>query len=221
MHLLTMHPLAVKPAGAYRPPGARGSSTPTIFKREDEGGDPYSPSRNGSQTNLAQRGPPSRTSSPLPPKTNGTNGATSQRGPGLRGRVVPGAPPPSEPEEKKQPKRERKKKDDGVDGGQGASAAGTSGESRRKKGGAGAAAPEGVTRKAAIAAGQGERSVPMALDLNGAKALPIDPEPATGTPGIPQTPGNGEGLDPAQKKIRNLNKKVSTVGGAVVTSPRF
>lgn len=27
-----------KPAGAYRPPGARGSSTPLAFKREDEGG---------------------------------------------------------------------------------------------------------------------------------------------------------------------------------------
>src|SRR5690606_7751484 len=27
-----------KPAGAYRPPGARGLATPAIFKREDEGG---------------------------------------------------------------------------------------------------------------------------------------------------------------------------------------
>src|SRR2546429_10011435 len=27
-----------KPAGAYRPPGARGQSTPLHFKREDEGG---------------------------------------------------------------------------------------------------------------------------------------------------------------------------------------
>lgn len=27
-----------KPAGAYRPPGARGSATPMLFKREDEGG---------------------------------------------------------------------------------------------------------------------------------------------------------------------------------------
>lgn len=30
-----------KPAGAYRPPGARGSSTPLHFKREDEGGAAY------------------------------------------------------------------------------------------------------------------------------------------------------------------------------------
>ena len=30
-----------KPAGAYRPPHARGTATPAAFKREDEGGLPY------------------------------------------------------------------------------------------------------------------------------------------------------------------------------------
>ena len=30
-----------KPVGAYRPPGARGTSTPLLFKREDEGGAAY------------------------------------------------------------------------------------------------------------------------------------------------------------------------------------
>lgn len=30
-----------KPAGAYRPPGARGTATPLLFKREDEGGAAY------------------------------------------------------------------------------------------------------------------------------------------------------------------------------------
>ncbi|KAJ4313981.1 hypothetical protein N0V94_006665 [Neodidymelliopsis sp. IMI 364377] len=30
-----------KPAGAYRPPGARGTATPLMFKREDEGGAAY------------------------------------------------------------------------------------------------------------------------------------------------------------------------------------
>ena len=30
-----------KPAGAYRPPGARGQVTPLAFKREDEGGTAY------------------------------------------------------------------------------------------------------------------------------------------------------------------------------------
>ncbi|KAF1988137.1 eukaryotic translation initiation factor-like protein subunit eIF2A [Aulographum hederae CBS 113979] len=32
---------SAKPAGAYRPPGARGTSTPLHFKREDEGGAAY------------------------------------------------------------------------------------------------------------------------------------------------------------------------------------
>ncbi|KAL4786429.1 eukaryotic translation initiation factor eIF2A-domain-containing protein [Aspergillus varians] len=33
----------VKPAGAYRPPGARGQSTPMAFRREDQGGSAYIP----------------------------------------------------------------------------------------------------------------------------------------------------------------------------------
>jgi translation initiation factor 2A len=39
-YLATKKP-ATKPAGAYRPPGARGTSTPLHFKREDEGGAAY------------------------------------------------------------------------------------------------------------------------------------------------------------------------------------
>lgn len=69
-----------KPAGAYRPPGARGTLTPTIYKREDEGGAATSPSGNGG-AGVAR-----------------TNGAVSPAaGPGMRTprqRQVPGAPPP-------------------------------------------------------------------------------------------------------------------------------
>jgi translation initiation factor 2A len=36
--------VSTKPAGAYRPPGARGTSTPLAFKREDEGGAAYTAS---------------------------------------------------------------------------------------------------------------------------------------------------------------------------------
>ncbi|KAG9007380.1 hypothetical protein FRB94_014407 [Tulasnella sp. JGI-2019a] len=206
-------PTPSKPAGAYRPPGARGSSTPSIFKREDEGGDPYSasPSRNGSTTNLAQRGP-SRSGSPLPPKTNGA--PAPGRGPGLRGRVVPGAPPPgwAPPEvEEKKPSKKKEKKADGAESGPAGA------EARRKKAAAAAQStgPEGVSRKAALAGSNrlGEKSTPMALDLNGAKALPVDLGGNDQTPGIPATPGTagGEGLDPVQKKIRNLNKKLKAI----------
>ncbi|KAI8455771.1 eukaryotic translation initiation factor eIF2A-domain-containing protein [Phakopsora pachyrhizi] len=48
-------PTPVKAAGAYRPPHARGTSTPNHFKREDEGGAPYVAPTNG-QTNGALRG---------------------------------------------------------------------------------------------------------------------------------------------------------------------
>lgn len=36
--------VSTKPVGAYRPPGARGTSTPLAFKREDEGGAAYTAS---------------------------------------------------------------------------------------------------------------------------------------------------------------------------------
>ncbi|CEL54542.1 Eukaryotic translation initiation factor 2A OS=Schizosaccharomyces pombe (strain 972 / ATCC 24843) GN=SPBC4B4,04 PE=3 SV=1 [Rhizoctonia solani AG-1 IB] len=64
---------AAKPAGAYRPPGARGLATPSIFKREDEGGAAYV-SSNGT------------TNHPQPHRPNGRGG-----GP----RHVPGAPSPA------------------------------------------------------------------------------------------------------------------------------
>ncbi|KAK4549051.1 hypothetical protein LTR36_007507 [Oleoguttula mirabilis] len=57
-----------KPAGAYRPPGARGTATPLAFKREDEGGAAFvRQMMSGKQ-----------------PETNGF-------GPSARRRVVPGA----------------------------------------------------------------------------------------------------------------------------------
>ncbi|SZF02055.1 unnamed protein product [Blumeria hordei] len=41
-----------KPAGAYRPPGARGTVTPLHFKREDEGGAAYVVSNGSMHTNM-------------------------------------------------------------------------------------------------------------------------------------------------------------------------
>lgn len=72
---------ATKPAGAYRPPGARGLATPSIYKREDEGGAAYV-SSNGTST------PPRMGPNGQPYRANG--GHT----PGGR-RHVPGAPPPA------------------------------------------------------------------------------------------------------------------------------
>jgi translation initiation factor 2A len=90
-------PLAAKPAGAYRPPGARGLATPSIYKREDEGGAPSTP---GNAT------PPRYGRSPGP-NGHGQNGR----------RYVPGAPnsPSPGPEgEKKARKGKKGKKDTAV-----------------------------------------------------------------------------------------------------------
>ncbi|OJD22548.1 hypothetical protein ACJ73_06105 [Blastomyces percursus] len=44
-----------KPAGAYRPPGARGTTTPLAFRREDEGGEKFL--RDESSSTLGANGP--------------------------------------------------------------------------------------------------------------------------------------------------------------------
>lgn len=100
-------PTPSKPAGAYRPPGARGSSTPSIFKREDEGGAARMPT-NGTST--PPRGPYSR--SPAP----GANGYGHGPQNGDRRRHVPGAAPqhtgspgPDDREKKNKKKKEKKK----------------------------------------------------------------------------------------------------------------
>ncbi|CAE6446137.1 unnamed protein product [Rhizoctonia solani] len=71
-------PAAAKPAGAYRPPGARGLAAPSIYKREDEGGAAHVLS-NGTPTNH-----------PQPYRPGGRGGA----------RHVPGAAPAPSPSPK-------------------------------------------------------------------------------------------------------------------------
>ena len=93
-----------KPAGAYRPPGARGLATPSIFKREDEGGAVRMPT-NGTST--PPRGPYNRS------PAQGANGYGPQNG---GRRHVPGAAPqhtgssaPDEREKKNKKKKDKKK----------------------------------------------------------------------------------------------------------------
>jgi translation initiation factor 2A len=97
-------PALAKPAGAYRPPGARGLATPSIFKREDEGGAVRMPT-NGTST--PPRGPYNRS------PAQGANGYGPQNG---GRRHVPGAAPqhtgssaPDEREKKNKKKKDKKK----------------------------------------------------------------------------------------------------------------
>ncbi|KPV78089.1 uncharacterized protein RHOBADRAFT_23040 [Rhodotorula graminis WP1] len=89
------------PSGAYRPPGARGTLTPNVYKREDEGGAAYSGS-NGAV---------------LFPHSQSANGAGTG-GFGQRGakKGVPGAPPGAGQGE--DPLANRRKKKGGKKGGQ-------------------------------------------------------------------------------------------------------
>ncbi|TDL18883.1 translation initiation factor eIF-2A [Rickenella mellea] len=135
-------PAASKPAGAYRPPGARGLATPSIFLREDEGGAVHSPS-NGAAT------PPRQYNrSPAPgPNGNGNghhpNGYRADRG----RRHVPGAASPSPVRHAEGEKRGKKRK----------------GKDDKKKAGSGAATPVVVEDGVAP---------PAALDLSGLQTLP-------------------------------------------------
>lgn len=185
---LTSKPVTAKPAGAYRPPGARGLATPAIFKREDEGGAPRVPTGSGTMSGSATL-PRGHNRSPNPPGSMPTNGI-SQNGHGQAGRrQVPGAaprtPPPTGDQGQGQDKKRKKKE--------------------KKKGeGSGTVTPTG-----------GE-SVRPSLDIqtnglngttNGVKGEMVV-EPVTSS--VPPTPG-AEQLDPVAKKVRNLNKKVSDI----------
>ncbi|KAG6885362.1 hypothetical protein C0993_002692 [Termitomyces sp. T159_Od127] len=174
-------PTPTKPAGAYRPPGARGLATPSIYKREDEGGAARVPT-NGIST------PPrlyNRSPHHLPPgaaPTNGGNGYGNGNGHPHQGRrQVPGAPSNAEspgPEsEKKGGARKRKGKKDG--------AGGEEGDSRHHSRQVSGTSTPVVQQEVTVDVG-----------------TPVSPV----TPGL-----DSSTLDPTAKKIRNLNKKLKAI----------
>ncbi|KAJ8507762.1 hypothetical protein ONZ45_g9899 [Pleurotus djamor] len=117
-------PAPTKPAGAYRPPGARGTATPSIYKREDEGGTP-------SGTSTPTRG---YNHSPVPgaPPNGYANGGGR--------RHVPGAPhsPSPGPDDKggkfnNKQKRKPVKKEGEENKGKGRGGEGQNGKGPREK----------------------------------------------------------------------------------------
>ena len=203
-------PVAAKPAGAYRPPGARGLATPAFFKREDEGG-PGS----GSST------PPRYDRSPVP----GAPGYGQQNGGHTTGngnhhaqnggrRHVPGAPPNGSGPTQGQNKKRKGKKDGGddgrgEDGGQAVddSVNGNGGQGQRN-GGQGSSRQEGQVNR-------GKRH-PQSNDVGGGTPSQL-PLPTVPEPELPTTADNT--LDPAAKKARNLNKKVSMFSALLLLPP--
>ncbi|OTA02270.1 hypothetical protein A9Z42_0026130 [Trichoderma parareesei] len=94
-----------KPAGAYRPPGARGLATPLHFKREDEGGAAHVVS-NGTQNVSANGFGRSRRAVP--------GAELAENVPTVR--TVPGAEPANEDGGAKKNKKKRSKKNNHTDG---------------------------------------------------------------------------------------------------------
>ena len=191
---LTSKTVAAKPAGAYRPPGARGLATPAIFKREDEGGAPRVPTGSGTVSGSAT--PPRGYRGSNVPGSMPTNGA-SPNGHGQMGRrYVPGSaprtPPPAgeqgqvqggQSQDKKRKKKEKKK---------------------GEREGSGTVTPIGV-----------ESSRPsLDIQTNGldvsTNSVKDETAPEPAVTSVPPTPG-AEQLDPIAKKVRNLNKKVNVL----------
>ncbi|KAF9528219.1 eukaryotic translation initiation factor eIF2A-domain-containing protein [Crepidotus variabilis] len=192
-------PAALKPAGAYRPPGARGLATPSIFKREDEGGPG---TMSGSST------PPRYSRSPVPgaPGYGQANGNGHHQHNGRR--HVPGAPPSGSPSPAPDSRNKRKKgKKEG---------SGTGPSTPAEEGvpdgpttpGSGANTPGG--RQNGRQDGQGKKR-----SNGGILSIPMPPPPPTieieAPPLTPVTPGGDGSLDPIAKKARNLTKKLKAI----------
>jgi len=170
-----------KPAGAYRPPGARGLATPAIFKREDEGGALRVP------TNGTSTPPRVYNRSPVPPGTapngNGVNGHHHQHnGNGGGRRQVPGAA-----------------QNQGSAGG-----ADNDRKNARKRKGKKDAEKVDSSKETA----QQEKGDAPELEQQGDRKVNGRDQQAPEEVLSPASPGADGSLDPTAKKVRNLNKKV-------------
>ncbi|KAF8985258.1 eukaryotic translation initiation factor eIF2A-domain-containing protein [Cyathus striatus] len=176
-------PQAVKAAGAYRPPGARGLATPAIFKREDEGGVSRVPTPGGGGVQRGYNRSPGSVPGAPGYGQNGKKvvpGAAQQQGQGQgQGQGGQGG----QQGEGKKRKGKGKKELDAlqVNGG-------TQSPRRNGKGGGGSAVQSGAATPVVVE----EEKVPV-------------------TPATPATPGVDGALDALAKKMRNLNKKLKAI----------
>ncbi|KAL3469162.1 eukaryotic translation initiation factor eIF2A-domain-containing protein [Aspergillus californicus] len=180
----------VKAAGAYRPPGARGQSTPLAFRREDEGGSAYV--RDGTATGGALNGNARSRRREVPGAAPVGEFLPPGAAPGGGVALPPGADHPEKlsksaaRNKKKREARKVKEDEEGVND----SPAPRSNEHPRPKGHGG----EG---------GQSRKNGQQKQQTNGTSAKPA-PQPAP--------PVEEEPLPSAQeKKIRGLLKKIRAI----------
>lgn len=181
---LSSRKVPAKPAGAYRPPGARGQGTPLAFKREDEGGTAFV--RNGT-------GP-----------VNGASGKSRRQVPGADPEhLPPGAAPgggvplpgseqekPSKSAAKNKKKREAKKKE--LEDAAAAAEASKNHERSQSKG----------QNRTATQGKQGK----VNGATNGTAAPAPAPAPAQPPAAAPEPPSENQ-----DKKIRGLLKKMRAI----------
>ncbi|KAF7359064.1 Eukaryotic translation initiation factor 2A [Mycena sanguinolenta] len=179
-------PTPTRPAGAYRPPGARGLATPAIFKREDEGGVARVPT-SGTAT------PPRMYNRSPAPGAGPQNGGGYQNGNGgvrvQAGKRV-GIRSPGSARGRRTGRRDR-----GGNQNQG-------GNQKRKEKGERAANGEQVEDL-------GRPSIEVTPNGNGTLYIPPPDLAVDGE--SPLTSGLDGALDPAAKKARNLNKKLKAI----------
>ncbi|KAJ7799425.1 eukaryotic translation initiation factor eIF2A-domain-containing protein [Mycena olivaceomarginata] len=217
-------PVPTRPAGAYRPPGARGLATPAIFKREDEGGAARVPT-NGTATPPR---PYSRSPAPGAPR-DGQGGGGRRHVPG-----APHTPSPGPGADGERKNRKRKGKKDGEEG-QGQGGYEGQGQSQNQQGGKGGNQNQGGgnqkrkerSERAVQGSGeQGEDARRPSIEVtpangdeangklhngNGNGSLYIPPSDLVVDGESPLTSGLDGALDPAAKKARNLNKKLKAI----------
>ncbi|SMQ54988.1 unnamed protein product [Zymoseptoria tritici ST99CH_3D7] len=211
-----------KPAGAYRPPGARGTATPLAFKREDEGGAAFI------REMMSGKAPEPNTFGPRQPRRREVPGAEAVD----ESKLPPGAAPGggvsltadgdenlSKAALKNKKKREAKKAKEAEAKANGLTAPAQNGEAEK-------ASPERKDRNSRPASTQNSRPqsrrrengppAPAAINTNqpAAKANGTNGTPAAQPQKAPApelevtSPGAGS---PHEKKIRSLLKKLRAI----------
>ncbi|KAK5000286.1 hypothetical protein LTR66_000818 [Elasticomyces elasticus] len=214
-----------KPAGAYRPPGARGTSTPLHFKREDEGGAAYvSNGISSTSGGMNGFGKPRRREVP------GAEAAESTLPPGAApggGVSLTGTPDGDENLSKSalknKKKREAKKAKDAeakvttlaapaadkVNGSSGRNSDRWDRPRSRSKSGHESPRPQSRRREGSRTRGPPLKTSPPAPASNVNLRAPDAPAPAE-PPGLTITSPGGDG-SPSDKKIRSLLKKLRAI----------
>jgi len=186
-------PTPAKSAGAYRPPGARGLATPSIFKREDEGGP-------GTQSGSAT--PPRYNRSPVPGQAIPDGFHSFQNGTKrhVPGAPLTGSPSPATENAKNRKKKKKPQKQDGA----------ATGASTPVEEGVSDAIQAGIQGQGNGKKQDGQQHASGKKGVNDQRGGILNVHIPTPVPDlIVQAPVTPEGtLDPAAKKARNLNKKV-------------